>query len=142
MTREKDWGVSAQTGEPDYPAGQFGQISRTPYFYTFAYTSTLSSSMLNEFRIGKKRDSWLGNSGLDQGCCIGASETTRSASSQTLYNSYPQVPNSFVYTANTMGLGNYVIFNVAAPRLTYSPFTQIGDTFSFTKGRSFVLRRF
>ncbi len=134
MTREKDWGVSAQTGEPDYPAGQFGQISRTPYFYTFAYTSTLSSSMLNEFRIGKKRDSWLGNSGLDQGCCIGASETTRSASSQTLYNSYPQVPNSFVYTANTMGLGNYVIFNVAAPRLTYSPFTQIGDTFSFTKG--------
>ncbi len=138
MTREKDWGVSSQTGEPDYPAGQFGQISRTPYFYTFAYTSTLSSSMLNEFRIGKKRDSWLGNSGLDQGCCIGASETTRSAASQALYNSYPQVPNSFVYTlpsgAGGLGLGNYVIFNVAAPRLTYSPFTQIGDTFSFTKG--------
>jgi hypothetical protein len=138
MTREKDWGVSSQTGEPDYPAGQFGQIQRTPYFYTFAYTATLSASMLNEFRIGKKRDSWLGNSGLDQGCCIGASETARSSAAQALYNSYPQVPNSFVYTLPSglggLSLGNYVIFNVAAPRLTYSPFTQIGDTFSFTKG--------
>lgn len=135
MTREKDWGVSSQTGEPDFPTGQFGQILRTPYFYTGTYTATLSSTMLNEFRIGKKRDSWLGNSGLDQGCCISASETTRTAASQTLYGSYPQVPNSFVYLSpGDLGTGNYVIFNVAAPRLTYSPFTQIGDTFSFTKG--------
>src|SRR5262249_36418220 len=57
-----------------------------------------------------------------------------SAASQALYNSFPQAQNSFVYAANTMGLGNYVIFNVASPRLTYSPYTQIGDTFSFTKG--------
>jgi hypothetical protein len=134
MTREKNWGVSSQTGEPDYPTGQFGQILRTPYFYTGSYTATISSTMLNEFRIGKKRDSWLGNSGLDEGCCISAGENTRSAASQALYSSYPQVPNSFVYLANNMGLGNYVIFNVASPRLTYSPFTQIGDTFSFTKG--------
>jgi hypothetical protein len=76
----------------------------------------------------------LGNSGLDQGCCIGASETARTSAAQALYNSYPQVPNSFVYLLPGLGLGNYVIFNVAAPRLTYSPFTQIGDTFSFTKG--------
>jgi hypothetical protein len=139
MTREKDWGVSSQTGEPDFPSGQFGQILRTPYFYTGAFTSTISATMLNEFRIGKKRDSWLGNSGLDQGCCISAGENTRTAASQALYSSYPQVPNSFVYLQPApiggLGLGNYVIFNVAAPRLTYSPFTQIGDTFSFTKGR-------
>jgi len=138
MTREKDWGVSQQTGEPDFPQGQFGQILRTPYFYSFAYTATLSATMLNEFRIGKKRDSWLGNSGLDQGCCINASETTRTSASQQLYNSYPQVPSSFVYLQPAplggLGLGNYAIFNVASPRLTYSPFTQIGDTLSFTKG--------
>jgi len=138
MTREKDWGVSQQTGEPDYPAGQFGQILRTPYFYTGAFTSTISASVLNEFRIGKKRDSWLGNSGLDEGCCISASETTRTAASQALYNSYPSVGSSFAYILPSggggLGLGNYVIFNVASPRLTYSPFTQIGDTLSFTKG--------
>src|SRR5262249_47258656 len=136
MSREKDWGVSQQTGEPDFPTGQFGQLQRPPYFYTGAFTSTISATILNEFRIGKKRDSWIGSSGLDAGCCLSASENTRTAAAQTLYNSYPQVPGSFVYLSNVtgLGLGNYVQFGVAAPRVTASPFTQIGDTFSFTKG--------
>src|SRR5262249_26455914 len=110
MTREKDWGVSQQTGEPDFPTSQFGQLQRLPYFYSGSFTSTLSATMLNEFRIGKKRDSWVGSSGLDQGCCLNASESTRTAAAQTLYNSYPQVPGSFVYLSNNMGLGNYVQF--------------------------------
>src|SRR5262249_36431756 len=94
---------------------------------------TVSPTVLNEFRIGKKRDTWLGTSGLDKGCCIGASESTRTSASQELYNSYPQVPNSFVFINNALGLGNYVQFNVASPRLTYSPYTQISDALSFTK---------
>jgi hypothetical protein len=136
MTREKDWGVTQQTGEPDFPKGQFGQESRLPYFYTGSFTSTISATMLNEFRIGKKRDTWIGNSSVDQGCCISASESTRTAAGQALYSSYPQVPNSLVYMGQVgaLGLGNYAIFNVASPRITISPFTQIGDTFSFTKG--------
>jgi hypothetical protein len=134
MTREKNWGVSQQTGLPDYPSGEFGDIIRLPYFYTGQWTYTVSSTVLNEFRIGKKRDTWLGTSGLDKGCCIGASETTRTELAQELYNSYPQVPNSFVFVNNALGLGNYVQFNVASPRLTYSPYTQIADTVSFTKG--------
>jgi len=134
MTREKDWGVSQQTGEPDFPTGQFGQLQRLPYFYSGAFTSTISATMLNEFRIGKKRDSWIGSSGLDQGCCLSASENTRTAAAQALYSSYPQVPNSFVYMSNALALGNYVQFGVAAPRVTSSPYTQIGDTLSFTKG--------
>jgi hypothetical protein len=134
MTREKDWGVSQQTGLPDYPAGQFGDIIRLPYFYTSQWTYTVSPTVLNEFRLGKKRDTWLGTSGLDKGCCIGAGENTRTTASQELYDSFPQVANSFVYAANPMGLGNYVQFNVASPRLTYSPYTQISDTISFTKG--------
>jgi hypothetical protein len=134
MSREKDWGVSQQTGEPDLPTGTFGALQRLPYFYTGSFTSTLSSTMLNEFRIGKKRDSWVGSSGLDNGCCLSASENTRNAAAQTLYSSYPQVPGSFVYMTNSMGLGNYVQFGVAAPRVTSSPFTQLGDTFSVTKG--------
>jgi hypothetical protein len=134
MTREKDWGVSQQTGEPDFPTGQFGQLQRLPYFYSGAFTSTISATMLNEFRIGKKRDSWVGSSGLDSGCCLNASESTRTAAAQALYSSYPQVPGSFVYMTNALGLGNYVQFGVAAPRVTSSPYTQIGDTISFTKG--------
>jgi len=42
MTREKNWGVTGQTGLADLPAGGFGQVFRTPYFYTVQYTATLS----------------------------------------------------------------------------------------------------
>jgi hypothetical protein len=136
MTREKNWGVTGQTGEPDVPAGGFGDIYRTPYFYTAQYTATLSPTVLNEFRFGRKQDTWLGTSPLDKGCCLfGASESTRTSASQALYNSYPQVGSSFLYPVNSVaGLAYINNFGVASPRTTYSPFTQWADTLSFTKG--------
>ena len=151
MTREKDWGVTGQTGLADVPAGGFGDIYRTPYFYTVQYTTTLSPTILNEFRWGRKQDTWLGTSPLDKGCCLfGAGENDRSDAAQALYNNYPQVDKSFLYplvggagAATSLGAGATVAstiayinnFGVASPRLTYSPFTQWADTLSFTKGK-------
>ncbi|HLH31546.1 MAG TPA: TonB-dependent receptor, partial [Terriglobia bacterium] len=135
MTREKDWGVTGQTGLADVPAGGFGDVYRTPYFYTLQYTSTISPTILNEFRWGRKQDTWLGTSPLDKGCCLfGASESTRTAASQALYNSYPQVNKSFLYPSMAGGLAYINNFGVASPRTTVSPFTQWADTLSFTKG--------
>ena len=151
MTREKDWGVTGQTGLADVPAGGFGDIYRTPYFYTVQYTTALSSTILNEFRWGRKQDTWLGTSPLDKGCCLfGAGENSRTSAAQALLNNYPQIDKSFLYplvgntTVNGGSLGTgatvgstiaYINnFGVAAPRLTYSPFTQWADTLSFTKG--------
>src|SRR5262249_40340148 len=144
MTREKNWGVTGQTGLADVPAGGFGDIYRTPYFYTVQYTTTLSPTILNEFRWGRKQDTWLGTSPLDKGCCLfGAGENSRTAAAQALYNSYPQIDKSFLYpnpanigTGLTAGSGIAYInnFGVASPRTTYSPFTQWADTLSFTKG--------
>jgi Carboxypeptidase regulatory-like domain len=137
MTREKNWGVTGQTGLADVPAGGFGDVYRTPYFYTVQYTATISPTILNEFRWGRKQDSWLGTSPLDKGCCLfGASESARTSASQQLYNSYPQVDGSFLYpamnqAANTAYINN---FGVASPRTTVSPFTQYADTISFVKG--------
>ncbi len=137
MTREKNWGVTGQTGLADLPAGGFGDVYRTPYFYTVQYTATISPTVLNEFRWGRKQDTWLGTSPLDKGCCLfGASESTRTAAAQALYNAYPQVDGSFLYPSNPTGSGLAYInnFGVASPRTTYSPFTQWSDTMSFTKG--------
>jgi Carboxypeptidase regulatory-like domain len=150
MTREKNWGVTGQTGEPDVPLGGFGDIYRTPYFYTVQYTATISPTILNEFRWGRKQDTWLGTSPVDKGCCLfGASESTRTAAAQALYNSFPNVGSSFLYISNgavpgapissvfnglPIALANYAPVGVASPRTTVSPFTQWADTLSFTKG--------
>ncbi len=137
MTREKNWGVTGQTGLADVPAGGFGDVFRTPNFYTAQYTSTISSNILNEFRFGRKQDTWLGTSPLDKGCCLfGASESDRTADAQKLYNAYPQIDKSFLYPANPTGFSLAFInnFGVASPRITTSPFTQWADTVSFTKG--------
>jgi len=40
MSREEDWGVTGQTGLPDFPNGYFGEIRRYPDIYTAAWTST------------------------------------------------------------------------------------------------------
>ena len=147
MTREHDWGVTGQTGIPDYPAGVFGQETRDPRFYSAGWTWTITPTLLNEFHFGHKTDTWEGTSPLDNGCCInGASETSISAASQAVRASYPQANGSFLYTAggslgalggagvtgNTLGL--YAGMNVSAPRVTVSPFYQYSDSLSWIKG--------
>jgi hypothetical protein len=148
ITKEKDWGVSGQTGIPDYPAGYFGQIQRLPSFYSAAWTWTIKPTLLNEFRFGRKVDTWEGVSALDTGCCIsGAPENSGlTAGAQAARASYPQVNNYFVYTAtgslgglspNSTGLstlGLYAGLNVSTPRITISPFNLFGDTLSWVHG--------
>jgi hypothetical protein len=147
MSREKNWGVTGQTGLPDYPAGAFGDVKRVPDFYTASWVSTLSASILNEFRFGLKRDTWQGTSPLDKGCCWnGAGQNDRVDSAQKMVDSFPKVGGQFAYvrvtqTAPTLG-GLFAVnqgmayapFGVASPRQSISPFKQFSDTFSFTKG--------
>ena len=142
VTKEHDWGVTGQTGIPDYPAGYYGDVQRNPSFYSVAYTWTLKPTLLNEFRFGHKVDTWQGTSPLDLGCCFsGSSENTGLASSaQAARASYPQVNNSFLYTAagnlGALGgaLGLYAGMNVSSPRLTVSPFWQFGDSMTWIHG--------
>ena len=144
MSREKDWGVTGQTGLTDYPAGAFGDVKRVPDFYTASWTSTISPTILNEFRFGLKRDSWQGTSPLDKGCCWnGAKETDLVDSAKQMVASFPSIGGHFVYvtqsgltaTGTTVGSAMaYSPFGVASPRQSISPFKQLADTLSFTKG--------
>jgi hypothetical protein len=135
MSREKDWGVTGQTGQPDFPQGAFGDVRRVPDFYTASWTSTLSSSVLNEFRFGLKRDTWQGTSPLDKGCCWnGKGQDDLVDSASEMRASFPTVGGKFVYVGAGTGTGAYAPFGVASPRQSISPFQQWSDTLSFTMG--------
>src|SRR5437867_5358224 len=71
LTKENNWGVTGQTGLPDWPGGYFGQIKRDPTFSTVSWTSTISSTIVNEFRWGRKVDTWAGMQPTDLNCCQG-----------------------------------------------------------------------
>jgi hypothetical protein len=146
MTKEHDYGVTGQTGLPDYPNGYFGDVQRNPDFYTAAWTYTITPTILNEFRWGYKRDTWQGTSPLDLGCCWnGNNENSGLASTADAARaSFPQVNGSFLYVqpggsllvAGASGnLGLYAGMNVSSPRQTLSPFTQWSDNISFFKGK-------
>ena len=151
MTKEHDWGVTGQTGLPDYPTGYFGDVQRNPSFYSAAWTWTVTPSLLNEFRFGHKVDTWQGTSPLDKGCCFNGSSENKglAASADAARGSYPQVNGSFLYTQagplNGVGtcpspanpsncLGLYAGMNVSSPRLTVSPFWQVADSLSWIHG--------
>jgi hypothetical protein len=140
MSREENWGVTGQTGLPDVPEGVFGDVRRNPDFYTLAWTTTISPTVLNEFRFGFKRDTWQGTSAFDRGCCWqGAAESDIDEISQEAVASFPKVGGSFMYVAPGFGTGQmlarYAQLGVASPRASVSPFKQFADTVSFSKGR-------
>src|SRR5215468_2351852 len=134
MSRERNWGVTSQTGLPDFPGGYYGDVKRLPNFYTASWAATISPTVLNEFRWGRKRDSWQGTSPFDLGCCwTGASQNTRTASAQQALASYPNVQGNLFYVNNGLSMGEYAPFGTSSPRNDASPFMQFADTLSFTK---------
>jgi hypothetical protein len=57
MTRER---VPSEGNNPPFPGSEFiGEVLRLPQVYTAAFTSTLSPTILNEFRFGFKRGKHL-----------------------------------------------------------------------------------
>ena len=136
-SREADWGVTDQTGLPAFPGGYFGEIRRFPDLYTGSWTSSLSSSVLNELRVGTKRDSWFGWSPFHVGCCVrGKGEDQISEISKEALATFPQIRGKLFYPEPTLGLGNYAPFGRAgaAPRFNPSPLWQFADTLSWIKG--------
>jgi len=136
MTREKDFGVTAQAGLPDYEGGYFGEVVRKPDFYTVQYTTVISPTVLNEFRFGMKRDTWQGTSAFDIGCCFGAAENALSDAAKEVTATYPKTPDGklLYVSSGGLGLGQYANLNVSTPRLTYSPLRQFADTITWNRG--------
>jgi hypothetical protein len=144
MTRESNWGVTGQTGLPDYPDGFFGEVARKPDFYTSTWTSTLSPTVLNEFRWGLKRDSWFGEPPADVGCCRDARNYNTDNLTETakeVQKLFPTVDNHVFHIApggvmNTnWNFGQFAWMGVPTPRGSISPLMQFADTLSWTQGK-------
>jgi hypothetical protein len=147
MTKEENWGVTGQTGLPDYPGGYFGEVAREPDFYTATWTSTLSPTLLNEFRWGLKRDTWFGEPPTDVGCCRNRREHINgnlTELAQEAAATFPQINGHVFHITPTtiagagpaaMTLGQYAWMGVPTPRGSVSPLTQLADTISWTKGK-------
>src|SRR5438093_230713 len=138
MSREEDWGVTGQTGLPDFPNGYFGKVRRTPDFHTVGLTSTLCQTVINELRLGLKRDTWFGTSPFHNGCCMdGKGEDDIDATSREAVASFPQIPGTsrLFYTQPGLSLGTYAPFSgvAAAPRFNTSPLGQLAETMSWIK---------
>jgi hypothetical protein len=151
LTREHDYGVTGQTGLPGYPAmtpgnnagpGFFGDVQRYPNFYTGSWVNTLTPTLLNEFRVGYKVDTWQGTSPIDLGCCWqGASQSNLSASAKQALATFPSIAGSNTVidpTGSGLGLATYATINVSSPRQTISPFLQFADTVSWTHGKHVI----
>jgi hypothetical protein len=54
-TREKTWGNATQAVQRSWPDGFDGVAIKRPDVYIMTFTSTLSNSLLNEFRAGRRR---------------------------------------------------------------------------------------
>jgi len=145
MTQERNWGVTGQTGLPDYPNGYFGEVVREPDFYTASWTSTLSPTIVNEFRWGLKRDTWFGEPPTDVGCCRNRREHDNSKLTDLAKEAaatFPQIdghvfhitPGGLVPGAGN-ALGQYAWMGVPTPRGSVSPLSQFADTISWTKGK-------
>jgi len=54
-TKEKTWGGASQAIQRSWPDGFDGQAVKRPDVYIISFTSTLSSTLLNEVRAGRRR---------------------------------------------------------------------------------------
>jgi len=136
LTKETNWGVTGQTGLPDWPGGYFGEIRRDPTFSTATWTSTISSTVVNEFRWGRKVDSWLGMQPTDLNCCQGGAFDTSKLSplAKEVFAAFPQIDGHRFAILQSTNIGGDFARVRQNPRFNSSPLMQFADTLSFTRG--------
>ncbi|PYS34212.1 MAG: hypothetical protein DMG14_30090, partial [Acidobacteria bacterium] len=127
LTRENNWGVTGQTGLPDWPGGYFGEIRRDPTFSTASWISTISPTIVNEFRWGRNVDTWGGMQPTDLNCCKGGVFDTSklTAWAKEAMAAFPQIAGQRFAILQGM---------VGPPAGTWSPLMQFADTLSWTRG--------
>jgi hypothetical protein len=136
LTKENNWGVTGQTGLPDWPGGYFGEIRRDPDFSTASWTSTLSPTIVNEFRWGRKVDSWLGMQPTDLNCCEGAVFDTGKLTplAKEVFAAFPQIDGQRFAILQDTDIGGDFARVRQNPRFNSSPLMQFADTLSWTRG--------
>lgn len=123
---ERDWAMNDQAGISNWPGGYNGTVLRKPYVLTGSLVSTLSSSLLNEFRVGTRKQWNYSWSSIWRPDSVG----DEARASLPTSNGTPFFPSHILFPGN-------IITNVsgAATRGQTSPLLDLNDTISWTKGR-------
>lgn len=124
-TNEKTWSHATQAGQRTWPLAFDGSTVKRPYVYSIQLTSTLSPSLLNELRVGKKAsNNWQWGS-ADRGDAIG--EEARKYVARA--NGIPMQVNPTLWSS---------FVNIGGParwREGLNPMSTIGDDLSWTHGK-------
>ena len=145
-----EWSIErsdSATSVTNWPDGLYGQVNGRPQTFGVNVTSTLSPSLLNEFRFGLRRD-WSQTlppwQSTDEAVRDEAKKWFVSAGTNAGLGAFsPAAPGSITYlTSIDTGLGNNSgipgngkITSTAAGSGQSSPLWTFADTFSFTHGR-------
>jgi hypothetical protein len=145
MSREKDTGLTGQAGIASYPGGFNGVVERRPDIYTIALTSTLSASLLNDFRYGLRRTSFYGWGPIHVGCCSGTSDTDVNETGKNAVATYPTINDYLLNITSGLTYANAAVGNTTlgspiapygtgASRGSMSPLWSFSDTLSWIRG--------
>jgi hypothetical protein len=124
-TVENSWSTGTVQGVPIWPNGYYALVNQLPRVYTVSLVSTLSPSLLNEFRGGYRRSSFLSWGSFERPDSQGreAAQYVPSA------NGLPYVPKSILFPEH------FLPFNFSSTRASASPIFDYVDTLSWTHGK-------
>jgi hypothetical protein len=135
-TKEHTWGNAAQAGQRQWPTAYDGLAVKRPDVYTISFVSTLTNSIVNEFRAGRSRTlNWQWGPG-DRGDSVGA----EARSFLPVINGVTVTPYPTLWggTSTTPGLNLspfVTIGQFGRWREGLNPRKSIGDNLSWTTGK-------
>jgi hypothetical protein len=124
-TKERTWGGAAQAGQRQWPNAFDGNALKHPSLYSANFVSTLSSNLLNEFRLGRKQTINVQNAPGNRSDSVGQEALK-----------YEPVANGLIFQAQPTEWTSFDRYGgVGVWRAQASPTYTIGDDLSWTHGK-------
>ena len=134
-SREENWGVTTNLLS-DWPGVGFnGTNQYFPHLYTAAWTSTISPTVLNEFRFGYKETSYHRRAPFQLGCCFGDEWNDRNEEAKKALELLPKSNGFPLFPIPNIASGNLLKHGFDTTRGQKSPTRQFSDTLSWTTGQ-------
>ena len=125
-TWERNSAMTSQAGITNWPGGYNGLIERKPHVITGSVVSTLSPTLVNEFRAGTRRNWNYSWSSIWRPDAVGAA----ARAALPTHNDVPFFPTQVLFPDNII-----TAVSGAATRGQQSPLYNYSDTLSWTKGK-------
>ena len=118
-----------------WPGGFKGLTTRDPRIYTASWTSSITPTVLNEFRFGERETSWHGRGADEVGCCFGDDERLDNLTPEAMeaLTFVPATANGYPYSIN-MGVIHNDGFLNRGTRTQRSPLYTFSDNISWVQG--------